>query len=57
MAATPPDEAQLTQSRGQRQLKEGKAIESEEENRAELNKQAEVFAAKRLPMLKALGVV
>ncbi|EIC23772.1 class I SAM-dependent methyltransferase [Thiorhodovibrio frisius] len=48
---------QLLHSQGQRLLKEGKAIESEEENRAELNKQAEAFAAKRLPMLKALQVV
>ncbi len=37
-------------------LKDGKAIESPEDNLAELSRQAEEFAAKRLPILEALGV-
>ena len=41
----------------QRLIKDGKAIQSEEENLAELNKQAKEFSEKRLPILKALGVL
>lgn len=41
----------------QRLLKDGKALETAEENLAELNAQAEAFAAKQLPILKALQIV
>lgn len=41
---------------GQRLIKDGKAIESAEENLAELNTQANAFAEKQLPILKALGI-
>ncbi|MEI6206462.1 MAG: class I SAM-dependent methyltransferase [Desulfuromonadales bacterium] len=39
-----------------RLMKDGKPIETAEEKLAELEAQARVFAAKRLPVLKALGV-
>ena len=48
---------QLLQAQGQRLIKEGTPIESSEENLAELSRQAEEFAAKQLPILRALGVV
>jgi SAM-dependent methyltransferase len=41
---------------GQRLLKEGKALDSAEENLAELTRQATEFAAKQLPILKALQI-
>lgn len=41
---------------GQRIVKEGKRLESAEENLAELSTQAIEFAEKRLPILRALGV-
>jgi Predicted methyltransferase regulatory domain len=41
-------------SQGQRLVKEGKAIESAEENIAELTQQAQTFADEQLPILKAL---
>jgi hypothetical protein len=41
----------------QRLLKDGKALETAEENLADLTAQAEVFAAKQLPILKALQIV
>jgi len=41
----------------QRLTKEGKTIESAEENLAELTRQASEFADKRLPILMALQVV
>ena len=41
----------------QRLLKDGKALETPEENLADLNAQAEAFAAKQLPILKALQIV
>ena len=41
---------------GQRIMKEGKALASAEENIAELTAQAEAFAARQLPVLKALQV-
>ncbi|WPL20237.1 hypothetical protein [Thiorhodovibrio frisius] len=47
----------LLASQGRRLLKEGKPIESEDDNRAELTRQAEEFAAKDLPILNVLGVV
>jgi hypothetical protein len=42
---------------GQRILKEGKALETAEENLAELTAQADTFAEKQLAILKALGIV
>jgi len=48
---------QVLQVQGQRLLKEGKTLESAEENLAELNQQARDFAEKHLPILKALQVV
>ncbi|MBK5967527.1 MULTISPECIES: hypothetical protein [Thiorhodovibrio] len=57
----PSDWAEATwqplKSQGQRLLKEGKPMESEEDNRAELRHQAEAFPAKQLPILKVLQVV
>lgn len=44
----------LLAMQGQRLLKEGKALETPEDNLAELNRQASEFAEKRLPILKAL---
>jgi hypothetical protein len=38
-------------------LKEGKPIESAEENLAQLIQQAETLAQQQLPMLRALSVV
>jgi hypothetical protein len=56
----PPDWAafawQLLAAQGQRLAKEGKALETAEENLAELTAQAETFAQKRLPLLRALMV-
>ena len=37
-------------------LKEGKALETAEENLAELTQQAQTFADRQLPILKALGI-
>jgi SAM-dependent methyltransferase len=48
---------QLLESQGHRLVKDGKAIESTDENRAELIRQARDFAAKRLPVLKALQII
>ena len=45
---------QLLASQGQRLLKEGKPLETAEENLAELTAQATEFADKRLPVFKAL---
>lgn len=44
------------QALGQRLTKEGKALESAEENLAELTAQAQTFAEKQLPILKALQI-
>ena len=44
-------------AQGQRLMKDGKAMETPAENIAELTEQAEAFAAKQLPALRALGVV
>jgi hypothetical protein len=41
---------------GQRIMKDGKALETPAENIAELTTQAQAFADKQLPALKALGV-
>jgi hypothetical protein len=43
-------------AQGQRIVKEGKALESEAENLAELMAQAQTFVEKQLPILKALGI-
>ncbi len=47
----------LLAAQGQRILKDGKALDTPEENLAELAQQAQEFAEKQLPLLKALGVV
>ncbi|MES2609839.1 MAG: methyltransferase regulatory domain-containing protein [Pseudomonadota bacterium] len=56
----PPDWAEfawaVVKSQGRRLIKDGKAIVTEEENYAELVDQANTFAKKRLPILKALMV-
>jgi hypothetical protein len=41
---------------GQRLVKDGKAIETAEENLAELERRSEIFLNKRLPILKALEI-
>lgn len=46
----------ILQAQGQKLLKEGKTLETAEENMAELTRQAEEFAQKRLPILKALQI-
>jgi hypothetical protein len=43
-------------AQGHRVIKEGKALETPDENLAELSKEAEEFAQRRAPILKALGV-
>ena len=47
---------QLLQLQGQKVLKDGKTLETPEENLAELNAQASAFAEKQLPVLRALQV-
>lgn len=46
----------LLQAQGQKLIKDGKALDTPEENLAELLAQATVFAQKQLPILKALMV-
>ncbi|QGU33514.1 class I SAM-dependent methyltransferase [Thermochromatium tepidum] len=57
---TPPDWAnfvwQLLAAQGQRLIKEGQALQTPEENLAELSTQAQTFAEKHLPLWKALQV-
>lgn len=57
---TPEDWARAAWSilaaQAQKILKDGKALETPDENLAELTGQAKAFAEKRLPILKALGV-
>jgi hypothetical protein len=48
--------AALFTAQGQRVVKEGKTIESADDQLAELTRQADTFAERRLPVLKALGV-
>jgi len=43
-------------AQGRRLIKEGKTVESAEENLAELTSQAQTFAEKQLPILKALQI-
>lgn len=45
---------QMLAAQGQKILKDGKALETAEENLAELTTEAETFATKQLPILKAL---
>lgn len=47
---------QLLQAQGQKIIKEGKTLETAEENLAELIEQANAFAENRLPILKALQI-
>ncbi|WP_312223890.1 class I SAM-dependent methyltransferase [Rhizobium rhizoryzae] len=58
---TPADWAdyvfQILQAQGQKILKDGKPIESDDENKAELLRQAQEFGAEHLPILRALEVV
>lgn len=48
---------QLLASQGQKIVKEGKLMETQDENLAELTNQAQAFAEKQLPILKALQVI
>jgi hypothetical protein len=47
---------QTIAAQGQKLVKEGKTLETAEENLAELTQQAQVFAEKQLPILKALQI-
>ena len=47
----------LLDAHGQRIIKDGKPLPTPEENIAELIEQAQVFATKQLPMLRALQVI
>ena len=47
---------QILQSQGQKIVKEGKTLETAEENTAELTDQAQAFSEKLLPILKALQI-
>jgi len=47
----------LLKAQGQRLIKEGKTLEADADNLAELGSQAAAFETKRLPMLRRLGVV
>lgn len=48
---------QFLSSQGQKLLKEGKTLETAEENLTELLSQARIFAEKQLPVLRALQIV
>ncbi|MEC4747736.1 class I SAM-dependent methyltransferase [Methylomicrobium sp. Wu6] len=47
---------QILEAQGQKLIKEGKAIDKVEENLIELTAQAQIFAEKQLPVLKALQI-
>jgi hypothetical protein len=47
---------QVLAAQGKKIVKEGKTLETDDENIAELNTQAQTFADEQLPILKALGV-
>lgn len=47
---------EILSNQGQRIIKDGKTLETPEDNIAELTAQATVFADKQLPILKALGI-
>jgi len=46
----------ILSEQGQRLLKEGKTLESADDNLAELTTQANAFAEKQMPVMKALGI-
>jgi len=46
----------ILSGQGQRVIKDGKALETPEQNLQHLSAQAAEFARKRLPILKALGI-
>ena len=48
---------QILTAQGQKIVKEGKTLETPEQNLAELLEQAIIFAEQQLPILKALQVV
>ena len=48
---------QILAAQGQKILKEGAALETNDENLAEMTAQAEVFCIKQLPVLRALQIV
>lgn len=48
---------QILKSQGQKILKDGKALETDQENIAEITEQANSFATKKLPILKALQLI
>ncbi len=48
---------QILQAQGQKLVKEGKPLETDADNLAELTEQAQGFAQKQVPVLKALQVV
>ena len=48
---------QVLAAQGQKMVKEGKTLETPEENIAVLTEQAKTFAGKQLPILKALQIV
>ena len=47
---------QVLSAQGQKLIKDGKMIEADADNLAELTEQAKVFAQKQLPILKALAI-
>ena len=47
---------QILAAQGQKIVKDGKTLESAEDNLAELTTQAQTFAQKQLPILKALQI-
>jgi hypothetical protein len=46
----------ILSAQGQRLVKEGNALESDEDNLAELTNKVQTFADKQLPVLKALQI-
>jgi len=46
----------IIEAQGQRFVKDGKALDSAQENLEELTAQAQTFALKRLPIFKAIGI-
>jgi len=47
---------EIIEAQGQRLIKDGKTLDSAQENLAELTAQAQTFALKRLPILRAIGI-
>jgi hypothetical protein len=52
----PKEVWKVLQSQNQRLIKDGKPLETEKENLAELKQQAKEFSEKLLPTLRALGI-